>query len=187
MGEIEDSGAHEYDVIPACITRAWAGAWARLGPMPGSRPTDAAAGRTFRSEPDPSPNAPGDQILRKDPCCDMRCLAEWPSHGDGFQDYSDTNEPARYEIRTFRTTLQHKQRSVSMFRITHHVALLQLAQLPHGLFPCLQRNAIFKGSKQTVTYELILKLDAALWLRIMFKPLLTPQSVIKIIKLTKQT
>ena len=30
----------------------------------------AGAGRTLRSQPDPSPNAPRDQIRRKDPCCD---------------------------------------------------------------------------------------------------------------------
>ena len=29
-----------------------------------------AGGRTLRSQPDPSPNAPRDQIRRKDPCCD---------------------------------------------------------------------------------------------------------------------
>ena len=29
-----------------------------------------AAGRTLRSQPDPSPNAPRDQIRRKNPCCD---------------------------------------------------------------------------------------------------------------------
>ena len=41
----------------------------------------AGAGRILRSQPDPSPNAPRDQIRRKDPCCDMpsccaclRCL-----------------------------------------------------------------------------------------------------------------
>ena len=33
---------------------------------------DAAAGRTLRSQPDPSPNAPRDQIRRKDPCCDLK-------------------------------------------------------------------------------------------------------------------
>ena len=31
---------------------------------------DAAAGQTLRSQPDPSPNAPRDEIRRKDPCCD---------------------------------------------------------------------------------------------------------------------
>ena len=31
----------------------------------------AGAGRTLRSQPDPSPNAPRDQIRRKDPCCDL--------------------------------------------------------------------------------------------------------------------
>ena len=29
------------------------------------------AGRTLRSQPDPSPNAPRDQIRRKGPCCDI--------------------------------------------------------------------------------------------------------------------
>ena len=32
----------------------------------------AADGRTLRSQPDPSPNAPRDQIRRKDPCCDKK-------------------------------------------------------------------------------------------------------------------
>ena len=31
----------------------------------------AADGRTLRSQPDPSPNAPRDQIHRKGPCCDL--------------------------------------------------------------------------------------------------------------------
>ena len=31
-------------------------------------------GRTLRSQPDPSPNAPRDQIRRKGPCCDPFCL-----------------------------------------------------------------------------------------------------------------
>ena len=30
----------------------------------------AADGRTLRAQPDPSPNAPRDQIRRKGPCCD---------------------------------------------------------------------------------------------------------------------
>ena len=34
-----------------------------------------AAGRTLRSQPDPSPNAPRDQIRRKGPCCDPVDLA----------------------------------------------------------------------------------------------------------------
>ena len=34
--------------------------------------TGTAAGRTLRSQPDPSPNAPRDQIRRKGPCCDLR-------------------------------------------------------------------------------------------------------------------
>ena len=33
-------------------------------------PDAAADGRTLRSQPDPSPNAPRDQIRRKGPCCD---------------------------------------------------------------------------------------------------------------------
>ena len=33
-----------------------------------------AAGRTLRSQPDPSPNAPRDQIRRKGPCCDYVSL-----------------------------------------------------------------------------------------------------------------
>ena len=35
-------------------------------------------------------------------------------------------------------------------------------------------------------YELILKLDGALWLRIIFKPLLTPKGAIKIKKNSKK-
>ena len=31
----------------------------------------AADGRTLRSQPDPSPNAPRDEIRRKVPCCDV--------------------------------------------------------------------------------------------------------------------
>ena len=34
-----------------------------------------AAGRILRSQPDPSPNAPRDQIRRKDPCCDQNQMA----------------------------------------------------------------------------------------------------------------
>ena len=34
-------------------------------------PDAAADGRTLRSQPDPSPNAPRDQIRRKGPCCDQ--------------------------------------------------------------------------------------------------------------------
>ena len=51
--------------------------WAPRGPThlgPGLGPGAAAAGaagRILRSQPDPSPNAPRDQIRRKDPCCDM--------------------------------------------------------------------------------------------------------------------
>ena len=33
-------------------------------------PDAAAAGRTLRSQPDPSPSAPRDQLRRKGPCCD---------------------------------------------------------------------------------------------------------------------
>ena len=57
-------------------------AWSRLGPGlgpagagPGGPCPDAAgagAGRTLRSQPDLSPNAPRDQIRRKDPCCDLQ-------------------------------------------------------------------------------------------------------------------
>ena len=39
-----------------------------LGPDAGAGA--GAAGRILRSQPDPSPNAPRDQIRRKDPCCD---------------------------------------------------------------------------------------------------------------------
>ena len=42
-----------------------------LGPGLGPDAAAAgAAGRILRSQPDPSPNAPRDQIRRKDPCCD---------------------------------------------------------------------------------------------------------------------
>ena len=44
-----------------------------LGPDAGAAAAGAAAcaaGRILRSQPDPSPNAPRDQIRRKDPCCD---------------------------------------------------------------------------------------------------------------------
>ena len=34
----------------------------------------AAGGRPLRSQPDPSPNAPRDEIRRKGPCCDQACL-----------------------------------------------------------------------------------------------------------------
>ena len=38
----------------------------------------AADGRTLRSQPDPSPNAPRDQIRRKGPCCDdMQFLTQF--------------------------------------------------------------------------------------------------------------
>ena len=44
-----------------------------LGPSlgPDAAAGGAGAGRTLRSQPDPSPNAPRDQIRRKDPCCDL--------------------------------------------------------------------------------------------------------------------
>ena len=48
--------------------------WAPRGPTllgPGLGPGAGAAGRILRSQPDPSPNAPRDQIRRKDPCCDI--------------------------------------------------------------------------------------------------------------------
>ena len=45
--------------------------WAPRGPT-GLGPGGAAgAGRILRSQPDPSPNAPRDEIRRKDPCCDI--------------------------------------------------------------------------------------------------------------------
>ena len=50
----------------------------KLGPGlgPGLGPDAAgaaagAAGRILRSQPDPSPNAPRDEIRCKDPCCDQ--------------------------------------------------------------------------------------------------------------------
>ena len=52
-------------------------AWAQLGPNlgpglgPGLGPDAAGAGRILRSQPDPSPNAPRDEIRRKDLCCDI--------------------------------------------------------------------------------------------------------------------
>ena len=50
-------------------------AWAQLGcPCPDAAGAVGAAGRTLRSQPDPSPNAPRDQIRRKDPCCDKTLL-----------------------------------------------------------------------------------------------------------------
>ena len=95
---------------------AWARAWAGLGPGlgpgldpglgaglgPGLGPSlgpglgpDAAgagAGRTLRSQPDPSPNAPRDRIRRKCPFCDLHHVENkhrqcapahrpiWPTH-----------------------------------------------------------------------------------------------------------
>ena len=48
--------------------QAWAQAWARAWAQPAA---GAGAGRILRSQPNPSPNAPRDQIRRKDPCCDL--------------------------------------------------------------------------------------------------------------------
>ena len=42
-----------------------------LGPGAGAAGAAAGAGRILRSQPDPSPNAPRDEIRRKDPCCDL--------------------------------------------------------------------------------------------------------------------
>ena len=39
--------------------------------FPDAAASAAADGRTLRSQPDPSPNAPRDQIRRKVPCCDI--------------------------------------------------------------------------------------------------------------------
>ena len=48
----------------------------KLGPGLGPDAAGAAAaGRILRSQPDPSPNAPRDQIRRKDPCCDAGIAA----------------------------------------------------------------------------------------------------------------
>ena len=73
--------------------------WAPRGPThlgPGLGPGAAAggagagaacaAGRILRSQPDPSPNAPRDQIRRKDPCCDFRQFGK--TH---FQHFGRTN------------------------------------------------------------------------------------------------
>ena len=72
-------------VGPTHLGPTWAHAlsgWAPRGPThlgPGLGPGAAAggagagaAGRILRSQPDPSPNAPRDQIRRKDPCCDFQ-------------------------------------------------------------------------------------------------------------------
>ena len=51
--------------------------WAQRGPThlgpdaAGAAGAGAGAGRILRSQPDPSPNAPRDEIRRKDPCCDL--------------------------------------------------------------------------------------------------------------------
>ena len=57
--------------------------WAPRGPThlgpglgPGADAAGAGAGRILRSQPDPSPNAPRDEIRRKDPCCDINSLAQ---------------------------------------------------------------------------------------------------------------
>ena len=47
----------------------------------------AAAGGTLRSQPDPSPNAPRDQIHRKGPCCDI------PDSLDPFTRTNGLREP----------------------------------------------------------------------------------------------
>ena len=39
--------------------------------FPDAAASAAADGRTLRSQPDPSPNTPRDQIRRKGPCCDF--------------------------------------------------------------------------------------------------------------------
>ena len=44
-------------------------------------PDAAACGRTLRSQPDPSPNAPRDQIRRKGPCCDKNYTPSMISSG----------------------------------------------------------------------------------------------------------
>ena len=45
--------------------------WAPRGPTHFGPDAAGAAGRILRSQPDPSPNAPRDEIRRKDPCCDL--------------------------------------------------------------------------------------------------------------------
>ena len=47
-----------------------------LGPGLGPDAAGAGAGRILRSKPDPSPNAPRDEIRRKDPCCDVSTWLE---------------------------------------------------------------------------------------------------------------
>ena len=49
-----------------------------LGPGLGPDAAAGAAARILRSQPDPSPNAPRDQIRRKDPCCDF-LVTSWTS------------------------------------------------------------------------------------------------------------
>ena len=52
-------------------------AWAGLGPWAAEASGGGCGcGRTLRSQPDPSPNAPRDQIRRKGPCCDNHQF--WP-------------------------------------------------------------------------------------------------------------
>ena len=50
----------------------------------------AADGQTLRSQPDPSPNAPRDQIRRKGPCCDklLKLLKLCTKVGDVSQNVS---------------------------------------------------------------------------------------------------
>ena len=43
--------------------------------FPDAASAAAGAGRTLRPQPDPSPNAPRDQIRRKGPCCDFLDLS----------------------------------------------------------------------------------------------------------------
>ena len=52
------------------------GARLRRG-LAGAAGAACAAGRILRSQPDPSPNAPRDQIRRKDPCCDNEIDLNW--------------------------------------------------------------------------------------------------------------
>ena len=56
------------------IPEIWLGPGLGPGWGPGLGPDAAGAagaGRILRSQPDPSPNAPRDQIRRKGPCCDL--------------------------------------------------------------------------------------------------------------------
>ena len=61
--------------------------WAPRGPThlgPGLGPGAGAAGRILRSQPDPFPNAPRDQIRRKDPCCDLLPHLGWINSTGGW-------------------------------------------------------------------------------------------------------